>query len=133
MSALLTVSIIGLWAAAVYEPAIVFLSRQAGMAPSDAAKMAAYGTGLLSIGAIVNFGLTGAVAAIGTLGTPIATWRGLARVSRSRARPAGGEMPRRRRQDSGSCRPRRFGDDEAWPPRFTLAPGAAKPDNKAPG
>ena len=72
MSALLTVSIIGLWVAAVYEPAIVFLSRQASMAPSDAAKMAAYGTGLLSIGAIVNFGLTGAVAAIGTLGTPIA-------------------------------------------------------------
>lgn len=55
MSALLTVSIIGLWAAAVYEPtAIVFLSRQAGMAPSIAVKMASYGTGLLSFGTIMG-------------------------------------------------------------------------------
>jgi MFS family permease len=55
MSALLTVSIIGLWAAAVYEPtAIVFLSRQAGMTQPDAAKMASYGTGLLSIGTILG-------------------------------------------------------------------------------
>jgi MFS family permease len=55
MSALLTVSITGLWAAAVYAPtAIVFLSRQAGMAPPDAAKMASYGTGLLSIGTILG-------------------------------------------------------------------------------
>jgi MFS family permease len=55
MSALLTVSITGLWAAAVYEPtAIIFLSRQAGMAPADAAKMASYGTGLLSIGTILG-------------------------------------------------------------------------------
>jgi len=55
MSTLLTVSIIGLWAAAVYEPtAIVFLSRQTGMAPPDAAKMASYGTGLLSIGTILG-------------------------------------------------------------------------------
>jgi MFS family permease len=55
MSALLTVAIVGLWAAAVYEPtAIVFLSRQAGMAPLDAAKMASYGTGLLSIGTILG-------------------------------------------------------------------------------
>jgi MFS family permease len=55
MSALLTVSIIGLWAAAVYEPtAIVFLSRQAGMAPPEAAKMASYGTGLLSIGTVLG-------------------------------------------------------------------------------
>jgi MFS family permease len=52
---LLTVSIIGLWAAAVYEPtAIVFLSRQAGMAPPMAAKMASYGTGLLSFGTILG-------------------------------------------------------------------------------
>jgi MFS family permease len=55
MSALLTVSIIGLWAAAVYEPtAIVFLSRQAGMAPPMAVKMASYGTGLLSLGTILG-------------------------------------------------------------------------------
>jgi MFS family permease len=55
MSALLTVAIIGLWAAAVYEPtAIVFLSREAGMAPPAAAQMASYGTGLLSIGTILG-------------------------------------------------------------------------------
>jgi MFS family permease len=55
MSALLTVAIIGLWAAAVYEPtAIVFLSRQAGMAPPDATRMASYGTGLLSIGTMLG-------------------------------------------------------------------------------
>jgi MFS family permease len=55
MSALLTVSIVGLWAGAVYEPtAIVFLSRQAGMAPPEAAQMASYGTGLLSIGTILG-------------------------------------------------------------------------------
>ena len=104
MSAPLTVSIIGHRAAALYEPATVLLARQAGMAPSDAARMAARGTGLLFIGA----------------------------MSRSRARPAAGEMPRRRRQDSGRCRPRGFGDDEARPHRFTLAPNAPKPDNKAP-
>jgi MFS family permease len=36
MSALLTIAIVGLWAGAVHEPtAIVFLSRQAGMAPAQ--------------------------------------------------------------------------------------------------
>ncbi|HBK07066.1 MAG TPA: MFS transporter [Acetobacteraceae bacterium] len=55
MSALLTIAIVGLWAGAVYEPtAIVFLSRQAGMALPQAAKMASYGTGLLSIGTILG-------------------------------------------------------------------------------
>ena len=55
MSALLTMSIVGLWAGAVYEPtAITFLSREAGMAPPDAAKMASYGTGLLSVGTILG-------------------------------------------------------------------------------
>src|SRR5271168_4390040 len=55
MSALLTVAIVGLWAGAVYEPtAIVFLSRQAGMGLPDAAKMASYGTALLSIGTILG-------------------------------------------------------------------------------
>jgi hypothetical protein len=39
MSALLTISIIGLWAGAVYEPtAIIFLSRAAGMDLPSAAK-----------------------------------------------------------------------------------------------
>jgi MFS family permease len=55
MSALLTIAIVGLWAGTVYEPtAIDFLSRQAGMEPPDAAKMASYGTGLLSIGTILG-------------------------------------------------------------------------------
>ena len=55
MSALLTVAIIGLWAGAVYEPtAIVFLARRAGMEAPAAAKMASYGTALLSVGTILG-------------------------------------------------------------------------------
>ena len=55
MSALLTVAIIGLWAGAVYEPtAIVFLARRAGMEAPAAARMASYGTALLSVGTIVG-------------------------------------------------------------------------------
>ena len=55
MSALLTVAIVGLWAGAVYEPtAIVFLSRQAGLPQPAAARLASYGTGLLSIGTIIG-------------------------------------------------------------------------------
>jgi MFS family permease len=55
MSALLTIAIVGLWAGAVYEPtAIVFLSRRAGMAAPDAAKMVSYGTALLSVGTILG-------------------------------------------------------------------------------
>jgi MFS family permease len=54
-SALLTVSIIGLWAAAVYEPtALIQLGRKAGMAKPEAARLASYGTGLLSLGTIVG-------------------------------------------------------------------------------
>jgi MFS family permease len=54
-AALLTVSIIGLWAGAVYEPtAIVQLAKKAGMASTDAAKTASMGTGLLSIGTIIG-------------------------------------------------------------------------------
>jgi MFS family permease len=55
MSALLTIAIVGLWAGAVYEPtAIVFLATQAGMTQPEAARMASYGTGLLSIGTILG-------------------------------------------------------------------------------
>ncbi len=55
MSALLTIAIVGLWAGAVYEPtAIVFLSRQAGIAAPDAAKLASAGTALLSVGTILG-------------------------------------------------------------------------------
>jgi MFS family permease len=52
-SALLTVAIIGLWAGAVYEPtAIIMLAKAQGVAVP--AKMASYGTGLLSIGTILG-------------------------------------------------------------------------------
>lgn len=52
---LLTVAIIGLWAAAVYEPtAIVQLARKAGMSAPEAAQMASIGTGILSIGTILG-------------------------------------------------------------------------------
>jgi MFS family permease len=48
---LVTVSIIGLWAAVVYEPsAIVTLAKQAGRSAVDATRLASFGTGLLSIG-----------------------------------------------------------------------------------
>jgi MFS family permease len=59
--ALLTVAIIGLWAAAVYEPtAIIQLARKAGMDAQAAAQMASIGTGVLSIGTI-----------LGCLGVPV--------------------------------------------------------------
>ena len=54
-SALLTVAIIGLWAAAVYEPAaITTLARKAGMDAATAARMASTGTAILSIGTILG-------------------------------------------------------------------------------
>jgi MFS family permease len=54
-AALLTVSIVGLWAGAVYEPtAIIILAKQAGMDAVHAARMASMGTGLLSIGTILG-------------------------------------------------------------------------------
>jgi len=52
---LVTVSIIGLWAAAVYEPAaIVTLARRAGRSPLEATRMASFGTGLLSLGTCIG-------------------------------------------------------------------------------
>ena len=54
-AALLTVSIVGLWAGAVYEPtAIITLARHSGMDQMHAARMASLGTGLLSIGTILG-------------------------------------------------------------------------------
>jgi MFS family permease len=48
---LVTVSIIGLWAAAVYEPsAIITLAKKAGESAPTATRLASFGTGLLSIG-----------------------------------------------------------------------------------
>jgi MFS family permease len=52
---LLTVAIIGLWAAAVYEPtAIITLARKAGTPLPVAVRLASLGTGLLSIGTILG-------------------------------------------------------------------------------
>jgi MFS family permease len=54
-AALLTVSIVGLWAGAVYEPtAIITLAKASGMDSMHAARMASIGTGLLSIGTILG-------------------------------------------------------------------------------
>ncbi len=55
MSGLLTIAIVGLWAGTVYEPtAIVFLARRAGFALPEAAKLASFGTAVLSIGTIIG-------------------------------------------------------------------------------
>ena len=55
MTALLTIAVIGLWAAAVYEPtALIQLSLKAGMAKPAAIHMASIGTGILSIGTILG-------------------------------------------------------------------------------
>ena len=52
---LLTVAIIGLWAAAVYEPtAIITLARKTGASLPAAVRLASFGTGLLSIGTILG-------------------------------------------------------------------------------
>jgi MFS family permease len=52
---LVTVSIIGLWAAVVYEPsAIVTLAKSAGHTAKEATRLASFGTGLLSIGTILG-------------------------------------------------------------------------------
>jgi len=54
-AALVTVSIIGLWAGAVYEPsAIITLAKQAGHSAAEAARLASFGTGLLSIGTVLG-------------------------------------------------------------------------------
>jgi MFS family permease len=54
-AALVTVSIIGLWAAAVYEPsAIVTLAKQGGHSAPEATRLASFGTGLLSIGTCIG-------------------------------------------------------------------------------
>ena len=55
MSVLLTVAVIGLWAAAVYEPAAIStLARASGLAPAAAARQVSFGTGVLSIGTILG-------------------------------------------------------------------------------
>jgi MFS family permease len=52
---LVTVSIIGLWAGAVYEPsAIVVLAKAAGHSAKEATRLASFGTGILSVGTILG-------------------------------------------------------------------------------
>ena len=52
---LVTVSIIGLWAGAVYEPsAIVVLAKAAGYSAKEATRLASFGTGVLSVGTILG-------------------------------------------------------------------------------
>jgi MFS family permease len=54
-AALLTVSIVGLWAGTVYEPtAIITLAKQSGMDQLHATRMASMGTALLSVGTILG-------------------------------------------------------------------------------
>ncbi len=54
-AALVTVSIIGLWAGAVYEPAaIIALAKQAGHSMPQATRLASFGTGLLSVGTVLG-------------------------------------------------------------------------------
>jgi MFS family permease len=54
-TALLTVSIVGLWAGSVYEPtAIITLAKQGGLTQPEAVRMASMGTGILSIGTILG-------------------------------------------------------------------------------
>ncbi len=49
-AALVTVSIIGLWAGTVYEPtAIITLARAAGRSPAQSVKLASFGTAVLSV------------------------------------------------------------------------------------
>jgi len=55
MSLLFLVSIIGLWAGSIYVPtAVTQISLRQGHAAADAARLASYGTGLLSIGTILG-------------------------------------------------------------------------------
>jgi MFS family permease len=55
MSLLFLVSIIGLWAGSIYVPtAVTQISLRQGHAAADAARLASYATGLLSIGTILG-------------------------------------------------------------------------------
>src|SRR3989441_689021 len=54
-SLLFLVSIIGLWAGSIYVPtAVTQIALRQGVASADAARLASYGTGLLSIGTILG-------------------------------------------------------------------------------
>ncbi len=54
-SLLFTVSIIGLWAGSIYVPtAVTQIARRDGFAPADAARLASYGSMVLSIATIIG-------------------------------------------------------------------------------
>src|SRR5262245_8697891 len=54
-SVFLLVSIVGLWAGSVYVPtSVTQLAARAGVAPPDAARLASYGTMVLSVGTILG-------------------------------------------------------------------------------
>jgi MFS family permease len=54
-ASLLLVSMIGLWAGSVYVPSsVTYLASNAGYSPEQAARLASYGTMLLSIGTIIG-------------------------------------------------------------------------------
>jgi MFS family permease len=54
-SLLFTVSIVGLWAGSIYVPtAVTQIARAEGYAPADAARMASYGSMVLSIATIIG-------------------------------------------------------------------------------
>jgi MFS family permease len=54
-SLLFTVSIVGLWAGSIYVPtAVTQIARAEGFAPADAARMASYGSMVLSIATIIG-------------------------------------------------------------------------------
>jgi len=54
-AALLLVSMIGLWAGSVYVPSsVTYLASNAGYSPEQAARLASYGTMLLSTGTIIE-------------------------------------------------------------------------------
>ncbi len=54
-TALLSITIIGLWAGTVYEPtALLTLARNAGFSPADGTRIVSLGTAILSIGTIIG-------------------------------------------------------------------------------
>jgi MFS family permease len=54
-SLLFTVSIVGLWAGSIYVPtAVTQIARREGLAVADAARMASYGSMMLSVGTIIG-------------------------------------------------------------------------------
>jgi len=54
-TALLSITIVGLWAGTVYEPtALLTLAKKAGFSPADGTRIVSLGTAILSIGTIIG-------------------------------------------------------------------------------